>query len=133
MRLAVGLENTRHGDATALTPREVLRLATLDGARSLGLGEVTGSLTPGKRADIVLVAGDRLNTAPVVDPAVAVVHAASPANVDTVIADGRVLVREGRLTSADSETIVADARERLSRLAERAGFTLTMAPPDADT
>jgi cytosine/adenosine deaminase-related metal-dependent hydrolase len=132
MRLAVGLENTRHGDATALTPRDVLRLATLDGARSLGLGEVTGSLTPGKRADIVLVAGDRLNTAPVVDPAVAVVHAASPANVDTVIADGRVLVREGRLTSADSETIVADARERLTRLAERAGFTLTTAPPDAD-
>ena len=132
MRLAVGLENARHGDALALTPREALRLATLDGARSLGLGEITGSLTPGKRADIVLVAGDRLNTAPVVDPAVAVVHAASPANVDTVIADGRVLVSGGELVVADSAAIVAAAQERLVKLAERADFRLTMAPPAVD-
>lgn len=129
MRVALGLENVRHQDATALTPREVLRMATLDGARSLGLGDVTGSITPGKRADIVLVAGDRLNTSPVVDPAVAIVHAASPANVDTVIADGRVVVRAGKLLVADTGAIVADAQERLIRLAERAGFRLTTAPP----
>lgn len=129
MRVALGLENARHGDPHALTPRQVLAIATIAGARALGLAEVTGSLTPGKRADVVLVRGDRLNTAPVVDPAVAVVHSASPANVDLVIADGRVVVRDGRLVHVDEPAVVADAQERLARLCARAGFTPTMAPP----
>ena len=129
MRIGLGLENARLQDANALTPREALRMATLDGAHSLGLGDVTGSITPGKRADIVLVRGDRLNTAPVVDPAVAVVHSAGPDNVDTVIVDGRVLVRGGSLVHVDADAVVADANARLSALADRAGFTLESAPP----
>jgi cytosine/adenosine deaminase-related metal-dependent hydrolase len=93
------------------------------------LADITGSLTPGKRADVVLVRGDRLNTAPVVDPAVALVHAASPANVDTVIADGRVLVSGGRLVHVDAAAVVAEAQERLQGVCARAGFTPRMAPP----
>jgi cytosine/adenosine deaminase-related metal-dependent hydrolase len=133
MRVAVGLENARHGDATALTPRQALEMSTIGGARALGLADVTGSITPGKRADIVLIRGDRLNTAPVVDPAVAVVHAASPSNVDLVIADGRVVVRDGRLVHVDDAAVVAEARARLSTLCARAGFTPTMAPPPPST
>jgi cytosine/adenosine deaminase-related metal-dependent hydrolase len=125
MRLTVGLENARHDDALALTPRDVLRMATLDGARSLGLADVTGSLTPGKRADVVLVRRDRLNMAPTVDPAVAVVHSASPSNVDTVIVDGRTLVAGGRLAHVDAEEVVTEAEERLARLCERAGFQVS--------
>jgi cytosine/adenosine deaminase-related metal-dependent hydrolase len=128
MRVALGLENARQGDANALSPREALRIATIEGARSLGLGAVTGSLTPGKRADIVLVRTDRLNIAPVVDPAVALVHSASPADVDAVVVDGRVLVREGCLAHADEAAIVAEARERLARVCERAGFQPALAP-----
>ena len=129
MRIGLGLENARLGDANALTPRQALRMATLDGARSLGLGDVTGSLTPGKRADVVLVRGDRLNSAPVVDPAVALVHSAGPANVDTVLVDGRVLVRDGELVHVDTDAVVAEANERLRALADRAGFVLETAPP----
>jgi cytosine/adenosine deaminase-related metal-dependent hydrolase len=132
MRLTVGLENMRHEDAMALTPREALRMATFDGARTLGLDAITGSITPGKRADIVLVSTERLNTAPAVDPAVAIVHSAAPSNVDTVIVDGRIVVRDGRLLTADSEAIVAEARERLVALAGRAGFELTTAPPGVE-
>lgn len=131
MRTLVGLEAVRHQDANALSPREVLRMATLDGAASLGLADRTGSLTPGKRADIVLVDGVRLNTAPVVDPAVAIVHSAAPANVDTVIVDGRPLVRHGTLQHVDAEAVAAEAAERLRHLADRADFQLTMAPPAA--
>lgn len=129
MRVALGLENARHGDATALTPRQALEMSTIAGARALGLADRTGSITPGKRADIVLVRGDRLNTAPVSDPAVAIVHSAAPANVDTVIADGRVLVRGGALVHVDAAAVVAEAQERLAAVCTRAGFTPTMAPP----
>lgn len=124
MRVAVGLEGTRHGDAEALTPRRALEMATIEGARSLGLGDRTGSLTPGKRADLILIRADALNVAPVVDPAVAVVHAAAPANVDTVIVDGRVLKRHGRLVAIDEAAIVADASAALRRVCDRAGFRL---------
>jgi cytosine/adenosine deaminase-related metal-dependent hydrolase len=65
---------------------------------------------------------DALNVAPAVDPAVAVVHAASPANVDTVIVDGRVLKRNGLLTAVDGAAVVAEAQARLRALCERAGF-----------
>ena len=133
MRIALGLENVRHQDANALTPRQALKIATLDGATSLGLGDITGSLTPGKRADVVLVRLDQLNTAPSVDPAVALVHSASPANVDTVIVDGRVLVRAGEMISADRAAVVAEAEERLAALTERAGFAASMAPPSTAT
>lgn len=122
MRLAIGLEGVRNGDAESLTPRRALEMATIEGARALGLGEITGSITPGKRADLVLVRADALNVAPVVDAAVAVVHGAGPANVDTVIVDGRVLKRAGRLTAADPAAIVAEAEERLAALCTRAGF-----------
>jgi cytosine/adenosine deaminase-related metal-dependent hydrolase len=129
MRVALGLENARHNDATALTPRQALEMATIAGARALGLDRITGSITPGKRADVVLVRGDRLNTAPLIDPAVAVVHSASPANVDTVIVDGRLLVRRGSLVHVDAAAVVAEAEERLAAVCGRAGFAPLMAPP----
>jgi cytosine/adenosine deaminase-related metal-dependent hydrolase len=126
MRVAVGLEGVRNGDATSLSPRRALEMATIDGARSLGLGEVTGSITPGKRADVIVVRADALNVAPAVDPALALVHAAAPANVDTVIVDGRILKRDGRLTAIDERALVEEAVEALARLCERAG--VGMAP-----
>jgi cytosine/adenosine deaminase-related metal-dependent hydrolase len=122
MRVAVGLEGVRAADATSLTPRRALEMATIEGARSLGLGDITGSLTVGKRADLVLIRMDALNVAPVVDPTIALVHAASPANVDTVIVDGRILKRHGRLTAVDERVLVDEAETALGRLCERAGF-----------
>jgi cytosine/adenosine deaminase-related metal-dependent hydrolase len=119
MRVAVGLEAARKADAEALSPRRVLELATIEGARALGLDDVTGSLTPGKRADVIVVRTDHLNMAPVVDPAIAIVHAAQPANVDMVLVDGRILKRNGNLTAVDSVTVVAEAEAALQALCER--------------
>jgi 5-methylthioadenosine/S-adenosylhomocysteine deaminase len=131
MRVAVGLEAVRNRNAESLSPRAALEMATIDGARSLGLGDVTGSITPGKRADLVLVRIDGLNTSPAVDPAVALVHSAGPADVDLVIADGRVLKRDGALTAADPAAIAEEARERLAGLCARAGFDPRPAPAPA--
>jgi 5-methylthioadenosine/S-adenosylhomocysteine deaminase len=84
-----------------LTSREVLEFATIEGARVCGLEERTGSLTPGKRADVVVIRCDYSNTYPVIDPVSTVVHQADTRNVDTVMVDGRILKRDGRLLDAD--------------------------------
>jgi 5-methylthioadenosine/S-adenosylhomocysteine deaminase len=80
-----------------LSTREVIRYATVDGARVAGLGGVTGSLVPGKQADIVVLRTDRPNIFPINDPIGAVVWGMDTSNVDWVIAGGRVLMRNGVL------------------------------------
>jgi len=85
-----------------VSARDVLRWATLQGARATGLERRTGSLTPGKAADVILIRATDVNLAPVSSPADAIVLAAHPGNVDTVLVAGRVLKRGGRL-EADVE------------------------------
>ena len=84
-----------------LTSREVLEFATIEGARVCGLEDRTGSLTPGKRGDVVVIRCDHSNTYPVIDPVSTVVHQADTRNVDTVMVDGKILKRDGRLVDAD--------------------------------
>lgn len=75
----------------------------------------------GKRADLILVRTTDLNLAPVVDPVLALVHGAQPANVDTVVVDGRILKRAGQFTALDPEQVVREAAESLAGLRARAG------------
>jgi 5-methylthioadenosine/S-adenosylhomocysteine deaminase len=84
-----------------LTSREVLEFATIEGARVCGLEERTGSLTPGKQADVVVLRCDHANTYPVIDPVSTVVLQADTRNVDTVLVAGEALKRDGRLVGAD--------------------------------
>jgi cytosine/adenosine deaminase-related metal-dependent hydrolase len=80
-----------------LRARDMLAMATLDGAHVLGLEDRIGSLTPGKQADVVVIDGKAPNTAPVIDPVATVVLAADTSNVDTVIIAGRIQKRNGQL------------------------------------
>jgi cytosine/adenosine deaminase-related metal-dependent hydrolase len=82
---------------TMLTARQMLEMATINGARVAGLEDRTGSLTPGKKADVVLIDAGALNVAPVIDPVAAVVNSADVSNVDTVIVNGVVRKRDGKL------------------------------------
>lgn len=122
MRLIGTVEIARHGDATQLPARRILELATIDGARGLGLADKVGSLTPGKRADLILVRTTDLNMQPLVEPVQAIVVSAQPANVDTVLVDGRILKRGGQLTAVDVEKVGREASETLALLRERAGW-----------
>ncbi|QHE87385.1 amidohydrolase family protein [Hydrogenophaga sp. BPS33] len=119
MRALLWSHKQRFGSRQPLSARRLLRLATLDGARDLGLDALIGSLTPGKRADIQIVRATDLNLAPVFDPAHALVYSAQPANVDTVLVDGRVLLRRGQPTRWDSTAIVRDAADAMRSLARR--------------
>lgn len=85
-------------------------------ARALGLADRIGSLTTGKRADIILLRTDMLNMAPSTEPTRMLVQSAQPHNVDTVIVDGRVLERDGRLLAIDVGQIVVDARDTITRV-----------------
>ena len=120
MKLTQGLINATAHQEFACTARQALALGTIEGARSLGLDTVTGSLTPGKRADIILVATGHPNLGVLTDPAGLLVAAAQPANVDTVLADGQLLKRGGALVTLDSERISAQAREALAGVRARA-------------
>jgi cytosine/adenosine deaminase-related metal-dependent hydrolase len=121
MKLTQGVANALARGEFALTARRTLGLATLDGARSLGLDGVTGSLTPGKRADLIAVSADGANLGVLTDPVQLLVTAAQPANVDTVIVDGRILKRGGALTILEEARVRAGARQALSGVLARAG------------
>lgn len=120
MRALLWSHKQRFGTTKPLPPRRLLELATIDGARDLGIADRTGSLTPGKRADLILVRTGDLNMAPVIDPIFALVYSAQPANVDTVIVDGRILRRKGAFAGLDQEEIVREATQSVADLRQRA-------------
>ena len=122
MRILFALHSHRIGARVPLTLKRLLQLATLDGAVDLGIADRTGSITPGKRADLVLLRATDLNMAPVTDPYEAVVSFGLPANVDTVLIDGRILRRAGKSTAFDDAKIVAEARAAALGLREKAGW-----------
>lgn len=122
MKAIQNVENARAHDEFKLTARRVLELATIEGARSVGLDAEIGSLTPGKRADLIMVDTRHLNLAVLTDPAHMLVEAAQPSNVDTVMIDGRILKRNGALTAVDVEAVVAEARQALAGVRQRAGW-----------
>jgi len=122
MRLMMDTQFVRSRDPMSVTARQVLEMATINGAWDLGIANRTGSLSPGKRADLILVRTIDLNMAPLGDPVTAIVRCAQPANVDTVAVDGRILKQGGRLTALDPSEVVAKATESLDGLKRRAGW-----------
>lgn len=119
LRTVEAVEAARRG-SPAVTPRRLLAMATIDGARDLGIAHVTGSLTPGKRADLVLLDGRASNLLPSGDLAEALVRQGRATDVVTVVADGRVLLDDRRLTQPSARAAVADADERRDALVARA-------------
>jgi cytosine/adenosine deaminase-related metal-dependent hydrolase len=120
MRVLFALHQHRVGNKIPLTLKRLVQLATLDGAVDLGIANKTGSLTPGKRADIILGRANDINMTPVGDPYEALVSLAQPGNVDTVIVDGRIMRQGSRFTGLDHARLVREAREAAMALREKA-------------
>ncbi len=125
MNVTLSVERARTGRPD-LTPRRMVRMATLDGAQDLGLEDRIGSLTPGKRADVIAVRVDGLGTAPAADPLATMVLCARASDVDLVIADGRILKRDGRLTAVDVRAVVDEASGALADLVRRSGWDVAI-------
>ncbi|KEO72284.1 hypothetical protein EL17_16160 [Anditalea andensis] len=105
MKNILNITNALEQDEFKLSPRQVLEMATIDGARSMGIADITGSISPGKRADITMVDGTAINMQPMTDAVNLLVEAAQPANVHSVWADGRLLKHKGNLTHLSVEEV----------------------------
>ena len=121
LRVTLGIPRGVHGDGKIIQPEQVLRQGTIDGARALGLGDVTGSLTPGKRADLIVLRADDLNMAPINVADGQVVLSAQPRNVEHVFVDGVARKRDGALVDVDVPGLVRDAKAAVAGLSERLG------------
>lgn len=120
MRMLYTLHQHRIGSRIKLTTKRMVELATIDGARDLGIADKVGSLTPGKRADLILVRTTDPNMAPFGDPFEALVNHVHPGNVDTVVVDGRILRRGGRFTAMEYAQISREAAESAAALRAKA-------------
>jgi cytosine/adenosine deaminase-related metal-dependent hydrolase len=108
--------------APTLTHRDVLEFATIDGARACALDHKTGTITPGKQADIILVRTDQVNVAPVIDAVAAVVICADTSNIDTVFVAGRILKHNGQLIRFDMPRLFQRLARARDHLLSKAGM-----------
>ena len=115
-----------------ISSEDVLRMATIDGARSCGLGDRVGSITPGKEADIVMIRANDLNLAPLNRPVAAVVVMAHAGNVDSVLVGGRFVKRSGQMLSVDVPSVLEKATASRDSLLERAGVSRDYRPDDIE-
>ena len=124
MKLTALFNKIRYGDPTVMPAWEVLRMATIEGARALGLDDRTGSLEAGKEADLILVDLTEPNLSPVLQDPIRnivpnLVYAGSGHEVKTVMVAGRLLVEDGRLLSVDETAVVSAAQEEAKLLDQR--------------
>jgi 5-methylthioadenosine/S-adenosylhomocysteine deaminase len=121
MRAASLLAKVTRSDPTALAAATVLEMATLGGARAVGLEAEIGSLTPGKRADVVVVRLDRPGLLPLHDPVSTLVYSAQDQDVAWVFCAGEAVAQDGRPLHFEMDAAIDDARRRARRIADEAG------------
>lgn len=113
----------RTGGKFKLTTRKLVEMATIDGARDLGFDKITGSLTPGKRADIILVRTMSPHMGDIGDAYDALVQLAQPSDIELVMVDGRILHRNRQFTALDYGKLLADAAQSVAALKIKAKWS----------
>jgi cytosine/adenosine deaminase-related metal-dependent hydrolase len=124
---ALSYERQLLGGSTAaerITSRDVLAYATIEGARANGLAHKTGSLTPGKEADIIMLRTDKPNVFPINDPIGAVVWGMDTSNVDSVFVAGKAMKRDGQLLHVDWNAVKKAVTESREHVLKKSGFRL---------
>jgi cytosine/adenosine deaminase-related metal-dependent hydrolase len=123
-KYAVNLENGRFGSEYKMLPRKALELATINGAKALGLADRVGSISVGKRADVIMVSTRAANMGLLSDPAHLLVEAGGPENVDTVVVDGRVLKQGGKLTHIEVNNLTGKTSQEFNSLRQQANWRM---------
>jgi 5-methylthioadenosine/S-adenosylhomocysteine deaminase len=124
MRTMIFLQRVTSMNPRTLLGKDALKMATIEGARSIGKGHEIGSLEKGKKADIILVNLTDVNTRPYNELVNNLVFAANSANIDTVIIGGEMLVHEGVFTKFDKESILDEVETRAAEIYRNAGVDL---------
>jgi len=117
MRTAAFLAKHITQDPTALSAEETLKLATLNGAKALGIDKVTGSLTVGKSADVIAIDLEQIETQPVYHPVSQIVYAASRQQITDVWVAGKQLLKQRKLLTLDEQEILAKAKAWQEKIA----------------
>lgn len=121
LKFAALLHKAATKDPTVITAEKVLEMATIDGARALGLEEEIGSIEEGKKADLIVIDLNNPFAAPVHNPVSALVYAATGCEVETVLIDGRPVMERGMVLTMDEASVLGKAQAAADALAERAG------------
>jgi 5-methylthioadenosine/S-adenosylhomocysteine deaminase len=121
MRTAALLQKAQHGPEV-LPAARMLRIATIDGARALGLAEEIGSLEVDKRADLIVVDLNNLHAAPETEVISSLVYSAQASDVRTAVIDGRIVMRDRELTTMNEADVMAEANREAASLKQRVGF-----------
>ena len=124
MKLASLLHKVRLLDPLVMDAETVLEMATINGARALGLENEIGSIEVGKKADLILISLQKPHLTPAFNPVSHLVYAAEGSDVNTVIIDGQIVMDKGRVLTLDEERILQRANERGRRLLQRAGIEI---------
>jgi len=119
MKTAALLQKIRYMDPTVLQAQQVLEMATTDGAKALGLEKTVGSLEVGKKADIILIDFRKPHLTPLHDPYANIVYSAHGSDVDTVIVDGKLLMKGRKVKTLDEEEVMQKAQQTASELLTR--------------
>ena len=121
LRLLALTEIAATHDETSVSPRDLLQMATLGGARALGMEDRIGSLEPGKAADILILSPTSLGLAGALpsDPSALIVYSARPSDIRTVMVAGRVVKQDGRLIDHDAAALATAARRSIEGILSR--------------
>ena len=116
MKFAALLQKLRYMDPRSLPAKSVVRMATRGGAEALNLDKLIGSIEVGKKADITIIDTRKIRYLPVRDPYTALAYCSSGSDVKDVIVNGRIIVRDGELQTADLADIVGEFEKAVSEL-----------------
>ncbi len=118
IKAAAWLQKVDRSDPAVLPARQVLRMATVEGAKLLGIDDRVGTLEAGKQADLILIDLRKPHLKPLHDPYALIAYSATGADVDTTIIDGRVVMRRRELMTIDEEELFRQVEKRASRLVD---------------
>lgn len=122
MKFAALIQKGFHGDPTIMTAPQVLRMATMGGARAVGLEKEIGSIEIGKKADLIAIDLDEAFVTPVHDPVSAIVYSALGHETSLVVIDGRIVMRDRKVLSVDERTVRRQSQLAAADLTRRAGI-----------
>ena len=124
MRLVSYLANLQVSDPTAVPAETVLEMATINGAKAMGISEQVGSIEQGKKADFIVIDMDKPHLTPAPDPVSTIVYAANGSDVDTVVINGKVVMEGRKVLTLDEPQILGEARYRFPEIVRRADLNI---------
>ena len=124
LRLTSYLANLRENDPTMVPAETVLEIATINGAKAMGLENEIGSIEVGKKADFIVINMDAPHLTPAPDPVSTIVYAAVGTDIDTVVINGQLVMQARKVLTLDEPAVLFEARQRYIQVANRAGLKI---------